>query len=63
MFGCFVLAWLLTYALNIGVITVFVRQGQDGFTAGALALPFNALLGFVLQRYFVFVKKPPGTNR
>ena len=57
LFGRYVLGWLLAYLVNIGIITLFVRLGQDAFIAGALALPFNVALGFVLQRYFVFVKK------
>jgi putative flippase GtrA len=60
LFGRFLLSWALIYALNVGVIAVFVRLGFSAFVAGALALPFNVAFGFVLQKLFVFAPgKPP----
>lgn len=56
LFGRFVLSWVFAYLVNIGLIAGFLRLGFDAFTAGALALPFNVVLGFLLQRFLVFGK-------
>lgn len=54
LFGRFVVSWIFAYLLNVGLIGLFVRLGCDAFVAGALALPFNVVVGFLLQRFFVF---------
>jgi putative flippase GtrA len=54
LFIRYVLVWLLIYAFNLGLITLFMHLGQNAFVAGALAVPFTTVLGYVLQRTFVF---------
>ena len=54
LFLRYVLVWLLIYACNVGMLTLFMAMGQNAFVAGALALPFTAVLGYLLQRYLVF---------
>ncbi len=54
LFGRFVASLALVYLCNVGVIAAFVRLNLGPLTAGALALPFNIAVGFVLQRFFVF---------
>lgn len=56
LFGRFVLSWIFAYLINIGLISLFVRFGMNAFIGGALALPFNVVVGFLLQRYLVFGK-------
>lgn len=56
LFGRFVLSWIFAYLINIGLIGLFVRFGMNAFIGGALALPFNVVVGFLLQRYLVFGK-------
>ena len=56
LFVRYVLVWLLLYSCNLGAISLFMALGQNAFVAGALALPFNVVLGYVLQRYVVFIK-------
>lgn len=50
----FVLGWAVIYLANITAIGAMVDMGLDAYIAGALALPFSTLLGYVIQRYFVF---------
>ncbi len=57
LFLRYVLVWLLLYSGNVGMITLFMYWGANAFVAGALALPFNVVLGYLLQRYVVFVKR------
>jgi putative flippase GtrA len=56
LFGRFALAWTFAYGVNTSLIGLFVHLGLNALMAGALALPFNVVVGFVLQRYFVFGK-------
>jgi hypothetical protein len=59
LFFRYVLVWLLIYACSFGLISLFMALGQNAFVAGALALPFNAVIGYFLQRTVVFAKRTP----
>jgi putative flippase GtrA len=46
--------WIVLYLLNVGLIGLFVRLGLGPYVAGAIAVPPTVLLGFVLQKRYVF---------
>lgn len=54
LIGRFVLGWSTIYLTTITLIGRLVAYGLDAYTAGALALPFSALLSYLTQKYFVF---------
>lgn len=54
LIGRFVLGWSIIYLTTITLIGRLVAYGLDAYTAGALALPFSALLSYLTQKYFVF---------
>jgi putative flippase GtrA len=53
----YVPVWSVCYALNVGLIAIFVRSGLDAYSAGALALLPTVIAAYVLQRKFVFVAR------
>lgn len=50
----FIGAYMLVYAVNLGVLALLVRAGLHEFIAQAIAIPFMAALSFVIFRSFVF---------
>ena len=54
LFLRFVVCWLIIYVINVGIIRQFLVWGLDAYTAGALALPFIALISFTMQSRLVF---------
>ncbi|MDH4393714.1 MAG: GtrA family protein [Aquabacterium sp.] len=50
----FVLAWVLVYLFNIGLIAVLMQMGQSAYLAGALALVPVILLSYLIQKFVVF---------
>jgi putative flippase GtrA len=54
----FVVAWVVIYLCNIAMIRFFLSLGLDAYGAGFLALPFTAVLSFVIQKQFVFRNQP-----
>lgn len=51
--------WGLCYALNVGLIALFVHSGFDAYIAGALAILPTVAVAYILQRRFVFVARAP----
>lgn len=54
LLGRFILSWAFIYACVIFLIGQIIHLGLDAYAAGALALPFSAVLSYVIQKYFVF---------
>jgi len=54
LFGRFLVSWVLIYLCHVGVVALCLRLGLNTFIGGAVAMPFNVVTGFLLQRYFVF---------
>lgn len=54
LLGRFILSWVFIYLCVIFLIGRIIDFGLDAYTAGALALPFSAVLSYVIQKYFVF---------
>ena len=54
LLGRFILSWVLIYLCVIFLIGRIIALGFDAYAAGALVLPFSAVLSYVIQRYFVF---------
>ena len=54
LLGRFVISWAIIYLITITIIGQLVGKGLDAYTAGALALPFSAILSYVTQKHFVF---------
>lgn len=50
----FVLAWVLVYLFNIGLIAVLMQTGQSAYLAGALALVPVTMLSYLIQKFVVF---------
>ena len=65
LFGRFVLSWLLIYLSHVGVVALCARLGLDPFVGGAIAMPSNVVVGYLLQRHFVFgaASRPPDRAR
>jgi len=57
LFFRFCICWGLIYLCNIGFIRQMLIFGLDAYAAGALALPFIAVLSYLLQKYLVFNTK------
>ena len=54
LFGRFLLSWLLIYLGQVGIVALFARLGLDPLVGGALATPCIVVVGYLLQRHFVF---------
>lgn len=54
LFGRFSIVYTIVYTVNIGLIRLFHTFGLNDYYAGALAIPFIAVLGFLLNKVFVF---------
>lgn len=52
--GRFLLGWGLIYIVSVLLIGSMIRLGLDGYSAGALALPFTTVLSYFVQKNFVF---------
>lgn len=63
LLGRFILSWVLIYICVILLIGRIIDFGLDAYTAGALALPFSAVLSYVVQKYFVFRGSAQPTQR
>ena len=61
LFIRFVICWLIIYLCNIGFIRQMLIFGLNAYAAGALALPFIAVLSYLLQKYLVFNTKDRAT--
>jgi putative flippase GtrA len=51
----YLLCWVAVYLFNIGLIALLLAFGLDAYVAGALAVPPVVGLGFLLQKYLVFL--------
>ena len=54
LLGRFVAVYVLLYLLNLGGLRLLREAGVDSYSAGALLVPPSAILGFLLNRAFVF---------
>ncbi|WP_394756018.1 GtrA family protein [Rhodoferax sp.] len=63
LLGRFILSWIFIYLCVIFLIGRIIDFGLDAYTAGALALPFSAVLSYVIQKYFVFKGPAQPTQR
>lgn len=50
----FVLAWIVIYLFNVGLIALLVRMHLSPYLAGALALVPVTLLSYLVQKFVVF---------
>lgn len=54
-FPAFVLAWLLLWALNVGLIRLILpAAGGNGYIAGGAAMAVIVVISFAVQKYLVF---------
>lgn len=63
LLGRFILSWVFIYACVILLIGRIIDFGFDAYAAGALALPFSAVLSYVIQKHFVFKGASQPTQR
>lgn len=54
----FALSWVLIYSVVTILIGGFVKYGFNAYLAGALALPFSVASSYIVQKYYVFRRKP-----
>jgi putative flippase GtrA len=52
--GRFVFCWVLIYAANVTFIREMMALGINGYVSGALAIPANIVLSYLVQRFIVF---------
>lgn len=50
----FVFVWLFIYLIIGFLISHFQNLGLNAYAAGFVALPFSAIMSYVLQKYIVF---------
>lgn len=50
----FVTGWFAIYLLSLQIIGTMIYFGISALCAGALALPLNVCLSYIISRYFVF---------
>ena len=62
LLGRFILSWLFIYVCVIFLIGRIIDLGLNAYAAGALALPFSAVLSYVIQKYFVFKRASQATQ-
>lgn len=53
-FPLYVLALIIVYFVNIGLIRLLMSLGADAYLAGLLAAPLTIGTGFLLQKFYVF---------
>ena len=54
LLGRFILSWAFIYTCVILLIGRIIDFGLDAYLAGALVLPFSAVLSYLIQKHFVF---------
>jgi putative flippase GtrA len=57
--GGFVLCWVLIYVVNVTFIRQMIALGMSGYVSGALAIPVNVVLSYLVQRFIVFRPTEP----
>ena len=55
----FLLAWVVIYFVNLGLITAFMRFGLGAYAAGAVATLPNTALSYLILSVVVFRKARP----
>lgn len=53
----FIACWIPVYFANIYAIEKIISFGFSEYTAGALAIPINVSMSYLMQKYLIF-KKP-----
>lgn len=53
----FIIGWAVIYFATIELIGYFISLGLDAYSAGALAVPFSAMLSYLIQKRFVFYSR------
>ncbi|MCJ0761864.1 GtrA family protein [Variovorax terrae] len=61
--GRFTAVYLLLYAINVGGVALFKQLGLNVYLANAIVVGPLAILGYVLQRKFVFTSPASPTPR
>jgi putative flippase GtrA len=54
LLGRFIICWVLIYFANVTFIGQMIALGMNGYVSGALAVPANIVLSYLVQRFIVF---------
>jgi len=52
----FVLAYSVTFILNVSIVTFIRGKGYDDYTSGFIAIIISSALSFIFTKYLVFKK-------
>ncbi len=52
----FVVAYLVTFVINVSIVTFMRGKGYDDYISGFIAIIISAALSFIFTKYLVFKK-------